>query len=386
MNRRYSIVIAVVFLAIAGCRDKYNPSIHYPDTGYLVVEGFINSGQGPTQIKLSRTQALNDPAGVQPERGAQVTVEGDDSGPFILNELSEGTYVNDQLQLHPSGKYRLHIGTANGKIYYSDFASPIKTPPIDSLNWIRESDGITIHVNTHDPQNNTHYYTWSFEETWEIDATYVPNVKFVYDSEGKIIGTSYIYPDEAPDTSGHRCWKFGNSTTILTASSAKLSQDVVHAPLIHIANKSEKLFVLYSALVSQHGVSPQGYEFLQRLKKNTEETGSIFDSQPSELNNNIHNIADSSEIVFGYVDVSDLQQSRVFIDSRDLDNWGFSQGCEYIPVYPRSNPDSLRAYSSYSPVDYISYNGFKAIGMATPVCVDCRLSGGINQRPSYWPR
>src|SRR3712207_6958843 len=32
--------------------------------------------------------------------------------------------------------------------------------------------GVTIFVNTHNPENNTRYYRWEFDETWENRSVY----------------------------------------------------------------------------------------------------------------------------------------------------------------------------------------------------------------------
>ena len=36
-------------ISIAACKDKYNPDIHLPSAGLLVVEGFINVGYRANQ-------------------------------------------------------------------------------------------------------------------------------------------------------------------------------------------------------------------------------------------------------------------------------------------------------------------------------------------------
>ncbi|MBA4168306.1 MAG: DUF4249 domain-containing protein, partial [Chitinophagaceae bacterium] len=347
----------------------------------------INSGQGETSIKLSRTLALSDTTNIKAEQGALLSVEGDDNSVYQLMDQGNGVYQHSQLLLNEAGEFRLHIKTANGKEYYSDFAQPIKTPPIDSVSWTRETTGVQININTHDPFNKTHYYTWNYDESWEVDAQYIRYVKFLRDSLNMIVGTDFINPDQSADTMGQRCWRFSNSSKILTGSSAKLSEDVIHLPLLLIDNNSIKLSQIYSVKVYQHACSAGGYEFLQRLKKNTEETGSVFDSQPSELNTNIHNIADTKEIVFGYIDVTDLQESRIFIYRSEVPDWGYRPDCNYLIVPTRTDPVILRDYSIYYPVIYtVTPDGTPAVSVVTPNCADCRLTGASDIKPSFWPR
>ena len=84
----------------------------------------------------------------------------------------DGIYTSSNLGLALNTEYRLKITTANGKEYLSDYMVAKKTPPIDSLEFRQEEKGVQIYVNTHDDSNNTRYYRWDFDETWEIWSYY----------------------------------------------------------------------------------------------------------------------------------------------------------------------------------------------------------------------
>lgn len=43
------IFLAVVLIIFAACKDKFSPDVHFPPAGFLVVEGYINTGIGPTE-------------------------------------------------------------------------------------------------------------------------------------------------------------------------------------------------------------------------------------------------------------------------------------------------------------------------------------------------
>jgi Domain of unknown function (DUF4249) len=365
------------------CKDKFNAKIDYPNTGYLVVEGFLNSGKGRTEIKLSRSLPLTDTTETQEETGAHLNIETHSGNFADLVETAPGRYTCGQLNVDYSDEYRLHIFTNGGNNYYSDFVKPIKSPPIDKLKFIRSDKGVEINVVTHDPTNATRYYTWRFDETWEIDAQYRPTAAYIFDStnHGRVIGTEEFHP---PDTGGLRCWKYDHSNTILTGSSIKLSEDVIDAPLNRIEPISEKLGVLYHIRVFQHGLSAAGYDFFQRLKKNTEETGSIFTSQPSELNSNVHNATNSEEPVFGFIDMADQDSADFFISKDDVPGWGYAPDCDEFVIFPRDDLDTLNFYSGYYPVTYTVWYGAPALFVAPRLCVNCRLAGS-NVKPPYWP-
>ena len=176
---KITIGYATLMILFVCCKQEYIPPVNEENANLLVVEGFLNSGQGPTTIRLSRSVGLTDTTQKKIERGAKVNVEGEDGSSFALAGNNNGEYSISQLPLLNNVKYRLHIKTINGKEYASDFV-PIKiTPPIDSITWQSESDGLRLYVNTHDPQNATKYYQWEFEETWEFRSAYYSSLKYV---------------------------------------------------------------------------------------------------------------------------------------------------------------------------------------------------------------
>src|ERR1700743_2693971 len=108
-------VMSISAIAITGCKKPYNPVIVTANANYLVVEGVINSGQDSTVIHLSRTINISDTTKVNPELGAQVTVESDQNTTYPLQELGKGVYASPFLNLDAAHKYHLRIKTSDGK-------------------------------------------------------------------------------------------------------------------------------------------------------------------------------------------------------------------------------------------------------------------------------
>ena len=164
-----------------------------------------------------------------------------------------------------------------------------------------------------------------------------------------------------------------------------MSRDSIHLPLKIIPNADWRLSVLYSILVKQYAISAEHYEFLKRMKKNTEQTGSLFDAQPSALNGNIHSLADASEVVVGYIGISDLQQKRLFIKTSEVPGWNYAQVCE--PAIVRYRADSMKEYKNDIPIDVHEF-GMRgdtiSIKIGPAYCTDCAYRGS-NQKPSFWP-
>jgi len=175
MGKKQNIIIAifcaVVFLTKTSCVKKYDAGVNVPAKGYLVVEGYINSDGGPTTIYLSRTLALSDNAKIVRERKAQVSIQSENNASYPLTEASAGIYTSAPVSLNSTTRYRIHIKTSTGQEYNSDFSQVRSTPAIDSVFWKQDdNNGVQFFVNTHDPQNNTRYYLWKWNETWEYHS------------------------------------------------------------------------------------------------------------------------------------------------------------------------------------------------------------------------
>ncbi len=335
----------MIVLFFARCKQEYDPHIEAKSSGFLVVEGILNSGQGPTTIYLSRSSDLNDTA-LKPEFNAQVNVEGEDGSSFSLFDSGSGEYSNMQLTLNNTVQYRLHIRTADGNEYASDY-TPVKfTPAIDSITWQRENDGLRLYANARDPQNDTKYYQWKYEETWEIHSAFYTSLEYIRDTirTGAVTGLLYRLPDHNADTSLYKCWNTLNSSTIILGSTEKLTSDIVYLPVQYIEPHSEKLSVLYSINLRQYAISHDNYLFLQKMKKNTEQLGTIFDPQPSEISGNIHCLTDPAEIVIGFIEITQEQVKRIFIYNSQVPGWGYDFACAQRVI--DNNLDSIAKYGS----------------------------------------
>ncbi len=319
-------ILAVMILG--SCKDKYIVEVPVPPSGYLVVEGFINVN-GVTDIMMSRASSLDSPVLI-PEPGAHLDIQSLNGASYPLMEQPGGHYTIDSLSGTPDQQYRLHIKTSNGKEYLSELTDVKITPPIDSLNWIANPDEATVYVTTHDNNSQPGYYEWQFEETWKYSAKYNSNIEY---KNGEII--------DRPDSDRFfTCWRTDLSTTISIANTEKLSTNVIYQfPVTEVSYfTSDKLIDRYSILVKQVALTKDWYEFNLKMRRNTEQLGTIFDAQPSETNGNIHCITDPSETVIGFIGATTQTVKRIFIDRLQIPppNHGFKWLRSLFPIYRRA--------------------------------------------------
>lgn len=382
----------IILLLTIGCKEKYDSPVVSPTTGYLVVEGVINSGQGATTIKLSRTTPLDNRT-PQYEQGAQVSVEGEDKTVFVLVEDTLGRYKANNLGIKNTVKYRLNIKTRDGKAYQSDFVANKNNPPIDSIHWNRNTEGVQLSIHSHDPQNNTRYYLWDYEETWSFESEFKTYIKYdvkVSGANTKTYSAIWRNPTNPQffDSTQYFCWQTFRSTNLILGTTAKLNNDVVDLPLAIVSQGSVKLKLIYSILVKQYSLSPEAYTFLDIIKRNTEQTGTIFDAQPSGIYGNIHSLNDATEPVIGYLIICPIQEKRLFIKNAEVLNWGYATTCVETTFTNNSNTIRDKAFN-FLPTNVVPnlapFPAIPSFYAAPAECVDCRLSG-TNIKPSFWPR
>jgi hypothetical protein len=389
---KYLALFFLATIALFSCKKPYAPPAITNNSNYLVVEGVINTGHDSTIIKLSRTVQISSATVANPELHASVSVISNANVTYPLTETGNGYYGTPGLNLNSSNTYSLKIVTAGGKIYQSDFMEVKNAPPIDSINYFVRDTTVKINVNTHDPANKTIYYRWSFSETYMIHAH--DESYFELDT----IPVDTIVP-RRPGNNVYTCWATDSSGTILLGSSAKLRQDVIsQLQLTAIPLSSEKIGDRYSILVKQYALTQDAYNYWQLLKTNTEQLGSIFDAQPSQLPGNIHCVTTPAEPVIGYLSAGSVSQLRIYIDNRNIPGTitkypvsidgcyiGFyyfkdKQGINDIPIWIYSGKQYVIRTIPESPLPGQPITGYQATDR---FCADCTLRG-TNKQPSFW--
>jgi hypothetical protein len=380
LDKRYLAkkhLLWLLILPLSGCLQPFNPPEISGGQGYLVVDGFLNAGGEATRIHLTRTQNLTDGETPPAEVRAQVTIEGDQGASYPLREEKAGHYVTNNVPVVAGQQYRLYIRTNNGQEYRSDYVPVKMTPPIDSVNWQVTEDGVQIYVSAHDPAANSRFYRWEFEETWEFTTPY--SFAYFYRAGAKELNTE--------NTS--RCWTSSATSNLILGTTSRLSEDLVYQyPLILLPSNSAKHQIRYSILVRQHTLTREGYDYWQNLKRNTENLGTLFDPQPSQVGGNIRSVNNPNEPVLGFFSAHSVVQKRIFISRNQLPNWRRNTGYEICELDSIKNNEENRVFLQTAEFPVVS----EYAGPTSPLegyltsdifCMDCRLRG-TNKQPAYW--
>ena len=372
---RRGLLLAFTVAACAlGCKEEFILPDTQADTSVLVVEGDIVVGGGAENLfRLTRLRNLSQTE-ESPVTGARIDIVSSNGGTLRLTERGPGTYASTT-PLSANQSYLLRI-VAGANTYETHAQSPVITPPVDSVTWRQEDASVRIFAHTADPANKTRFYRWKYIETWENRAWYETYFDFV---NGSIV-------PRPPGDQIYSCWKSEETDVILIGNSRSLDRDIIsYQPIQAVERPSEKMFTRYSILVRQMGVTQEAYDFWEILRKNTELTGTLFDPQPSNLPTNLRCVNDPKAKVVGYVSVGSVTEKRLFILHSALTGWPFrdeSQSCTAIESSRAQAEAFLKNNPSYLPAYFITAGG--GFGVAPKTCVDCRLAGGTNVKPSFW--
>ena len=370
-NIKFYFGSTLLISAIYSCQKPIDLKATTTNANILVVEGLINVQTDSTKIKLSRTVVIGNKTTANPEGLATVSIETAQATVATLKEIARGTYATPVLNLDKTKQYRLRVKLANGKIYLSDLTDVKVTPPIDSIGYTVKNNGLQLYVNAHDDTNNSRYYLYNYAETWRFDAKYFSN--YVTNGAGLVGRNQWV----------DQCFGNGDLFNIIVNSTTALSQDVTYQfPLVFIEGTSEKIGIKYTILVTQTALTKEAYAFWENLKKSNE-LGSIFDSQPSQLVGNVHNVADSAEPVIGYISAGTIQTKRIYINKNELPS-------TFKMVYPYAcrvdSADRSSAEAILVPLSTRYATLFFAdgkYGFTDKPCGDCTTRGTVKQ-PAFW--
>jgi hypothetical protein len=348
----------------------------------LVVEGMILEDRA-TVVRLSRSKALDAEEDYRYITDAVVSVLGSDgtTTPLEWNGV-KGEYVPVfSLYFKDGATYILEI-LADGKLYRSEDLIPLRTPPIDEINYLSRNNGtqVDILLSTHDPEGKTKYYRWTYEEDWEVKMEIFVTVRF--DPE-----TNLIVDGLTRETSNNTyyCWGRETSTTFHLEDVTQVKGGMVKDRLLlhrSLTVRDTRFSYLYCFTARQYAIGEDAYAYFGNLKRNIEETGSIFAPMPAEMKGNVHCVSHPQEVVIGFLTASTESLSRLYIPCEDLPGMTYPEvSCGVIGPFRGS--ESMLHYGTHR---ILKADGADLYLWTNSRCVDCMTHNrATKNKPTFWP-
>lgn len=371
--------VAWLLILMVGCIDPYTPPEIKPAGALLVINGHIDVNS-KSIIKLTRSQNLFENEESEKVNNASVWLEDENGLTYPLEEEGDGIYSLIP-QAFAQVKHRLNVETEDQKKYSSEFVEIKNSPPIDSVSWEVTSDlGVKIYANTHSSETNTGYYRWKFEETWLYRSAYPSDYVYNNDTHAVDFRQGNIY----------ECWRSEPSFDVLISSTSRLSENAIRKfPLTSIDQRNEKLKLTYSILVKQYSLTEDAFLYWKQLEKTTEDLGTIFSPMPSQVRGNFLCTSNPEETVLGYLSIGASAETRIFISSLQLPNPitynTYYKDCGLKELMNADVPFFAGPFLIVGEIH--NPRGPGAIGYyyTTIPCADCRVAGGTNVKPDFWP-
>ena len=118
------------------------------------------------------------------------------------------------------------------------------------------------------------------------------------------------------------------------------------------------------------------------MRRQQQESGGLYETQPLQIRGNVYNINDPEELVLGFFNVSSSSEKRIFVDAQS--ELGFPRiDCILDTIYSMDEiPPPV-----YYPVYMRSLSQFGVgppYGVGRGICFDCTSLGGTTVKPDFW--
>lgn len=386
MKKIYFYILTLFSISsLVSCIEEFSPATsEFEDV--IVIEATLTNQFKHQKVLLSRTSRI-DTVAINPVLGANVLVLTD-SKTFSFTEIEPGNYVSDiEFKAEANTDYELLITTSNGNEYRSEVTQlTSESSNIENLYAVKEVTsegeiGIGIYLDNYDPTGNSTFYTYRFQETYQIKPPFWSPYEFRITSEIPFRFGVFPRTDDAKVS-----YKTINSKGRLTVDTSLLSEDRVSRFLINfIPDFDIKINSRYSILVTQFTNSKKGYDFHKTMNELSSSENVFTSIQPGFIKGNIYSMNNPKENVLGFFEVVSVEEKRLFFNREDVLEESFEWNC--IAYTPPAAPDfvSLNESLRLNNVSYLD-GGF----ITPPVyvitnkrCADATLYGS-STKPNFW--
>lgn len=382
------VVFILLGILFTGCTETY-PLLTNTFEEVIVVEATITNELKNQEIKITKTAKFED-ENYLPESGAKVFITDDAGDQYDFKE-NDGIYISEvEFKAESERKYQLHITTKNGKSFESEAETLTSINPMQSVVAAVEKkdnvNGVSIRINSFDPQRKSNYYRYEYEETYKVVAPKWSPLKAVFDANGQL---NLVTNSENTQV----CYGNKKNTDLLLVNTNNLSEDRVDFMARFISDQDYIITTRYSILVKQYIESVTAFNYYATLKKISGSGIILSPVQPGFLLGNIKAV-NSNDKIAGYFDVASVSTERIYFNYDDLfpgksappyvadckeycygGEGSFPEPCTHVLPYSDDLGLRLIKYYSGDPGSFIFW--------VNAPCGDCTTIAS-NIKPTFW--
>ncbi len=337
---------------LSACLDVVQLELPSEDeAGPYIVEGLITQGKGPHKVQVSRVT----PIGIRnniPASLAEIWVENNHGEREDLAFLEEGVYElrSNTIEGIIGDEYRLHFKTSNGQSYTSDWDKLLPVSEIDSIYFEEVFEDRFA--------NNGYLVGKAFIDVYaDVQLTTLPESPFMrWETERWWLINEFIRASP-PSKACYVNDPLLNQNRIQLFDGRGVRDGKWERQFIGSAEVDYRFYEKTYINLFQYSLTPNAYEYWQKVEQVVNQEGDIFDSPPAAVPGNVRNDNSPSELVLGYFGASAVDTFHFPIFRQDLET-----RVDWICTLPGIN----NRYSFHP-------------------CINCLvLPNSIIERPYYW--
>ena len=232
-------------------------------------------------------------------------------------------------------------------------------------------EGIQFYLDVGTPDDEDSKFLWKLIETYKFRSEII--AEYIYYGADSIVSIE--------EDSLKVCWRTQEIPEIFTYSTINLTLPKIrNFPLHYVDNQTKRISERYSLLVNQYTISDDTYHYWNEIKKQNEESSSLYSKQPFHITGNLINIDNPENVILGHFMVAGVSKKRIYVNRPSI---SFPIACEsrhdyFIGVITSPNP-KLPIY-----VTNLGGDGGVVWGSTYESCFDCRMHGGSHNKPDFW--
>ena len=147
----------------------------------------------------------------------------------------------------------------------------------------------------------------------------------------------------------------------------------------------------YCLLVKQYSLSEAAFSYWNKLQEQANESGGLYETQPSRIKGNLFNTDNPDETVLGFFGASGVSEKKIFVKDLGKSFKVYDLYNDHLCGPAGYSPDELMAFlreidTTEYPIFLYNYSGTEEgpYDYIEQFCVDCRKKWGSTTKPDYW--